>query len=261
LVEGPDGSWWAVFLGSRPYEGQYYNTGRETFLLPVTWQDGWPVILRQGAEVPYVVRGPNFMQAGEQSPLTGNFKWRDEFDGPTINPFWLEVRVPKKAWFDFASKKGALTIHPLAEPLDGLENPSYLGRRQQHQNFDASTALSLPKSGAIDAGIAVFQSEKHWYFVGARRKDKRTIELFLEKKTGEAPQLIAQQSIPESKSVKLRVAANERWYSFYFDADGTGWKALRERDDGVNLSTQVAGGFVGTTLGPYARVRVEKKEE
>jgi alpha-N-arabinofuranosidase len=261
LIEAPDGSWWAVFLGSRPYEGKYYNTGRETFLLPVSWQDGWPVILKQGVAVPYVAQGPGFIQSGDQSPMTGNFTWRDEFDGPTINPFWLQVRVPKRAWFDLKSKHGSLTIHPLDEPLDGLDNPSYLGRRQQHQNFDASTALSLPKSGAVDAGIVVFQSEKDWYFCGARRTDKRSLEVFLEKRTADRTQLIVQQTVAWSANLKLRVTANERWYSFYFDNDGKGWKPLREHDDGVNLSTQVAGGFVGTTLGPYARVRVEKKED
>ena len=32
FVETPDGAWWAVFLGCRPYEGgRLYNTGRETF--------------------------------------------------------------------------------------------------------------------------------------------------------------------------------------------------------------------------------------
>ena len=34
LIEMKDGSWWAVFLASRPYSGFRYNTGRETFLLP-----------------------------------------------------------------------------------------------------------------------------------------------------------------------------------------------------------------------------------
>jgi beta-xylosidase len=36
------------FLATRTYEGVHYNTGRETFLLPVTWRDGWPVILEHG---------------------------------------------------------------------------------------------------------------------------------------------------------------------------------------------------------------------
>ena len=46
------------------YEGVHYNTGRETFLLPVTWRDGWPIILEQGRAIPYVVRGPKFMCGG-----------------------------------------------------------------------------------------------------------------------------------------------------------------------------------------------------
>jgi xylan 1,4-beta-xylosidase len=261
MVEAADGTWWAVFLGSRPYEGKYYNTGRETFLLPVTWKDGWPVILQQGAQVPYVAKGPSFMQDANQSPMTGNFSWRDEFDSPTVNPLWVQVRVPKKAWFDFTTKTGALTIHPLDMPLDELGNPSYLGRRQQHQNFDASTQLVLPKSGEVDAGIAVFQSEKYWYFCGARRKDSHTLELFLEKKSGDAVQVLATQTTAANKAIKVRVTAEQRWYSFYFDVDGQGWKPLREKDDGSILSTQVAGGFVGSTLGPYARLHAKKVAE
>ena len=36
-------------------------------------------------------------------------------------------------------------------------------------------------------------------------------------------------------------------------ANGKGWRWLRQGDDGTLLSTDVAGGFVGATLGPYAR--------
>ena len=41
-------------------------------------------------------------------------------------------------------------------------------------------------------------------------------------------------------------------YSFSYDA-GQGWQSLQDNDDGSILSTSVAGGFVGTVLGPYAR--------
>ncbi|GGF37760.1 glycoside hydrolase family 43 protein [Subtercola lobariae] len=48
LVDAPDGSWWAVCLGTRhlAHGGfvSHHNLGRETFLLPVDWVDGWPVI-------------------------------------------------------------------------------------------------------------------------------------------------------------------------------------------------------------------------
>ena len=69
LIEMKDGSWWAVFLASRPYSGFRYNTGRETFLLPVTWKDGWPMILEQGKPIPYVAEGPRAMPRGKASPV------------------------------------------------------------------------------------------------------------------------------------------------------------------------------------------------
>ena len=42
LLRRPDGSWWAVMLGVR-LRGNHHLLGRETFLCPVTWEDGWPV--------------------------------------------------------------------------------------------------------------------------------------------------------------------------------------------------------------------------
>ena len=63
LVETPDGRWWATFLASRNYGQVHYNTGRETFLLPVKWEDGWPMILEPGREIPYVAPGAGFRVA------------------------------------------------------------------------------------------------------------------------------------------------------------------------------------------------------
>src|SRR5262249_47186193 len=142
LVEAPDGRWWAVFLGSRPYEKTHFNTGRETFLLPVTWVKDWPVILRHGEVIPYVAPAPAVAAvaaaaaaAAATEPLTGNFTWRDDFNSPALQPEWLQVRVPKAgaaAWADLTDRPGWLTLHPLPLSLDALGNPSFLARRQQH---------------------------------------------------------------------------------------------------------------------------------
>ena len=252
LVEGPDGSWWAIFLASRTYGPHHYNTGRETFLLPVTWRDGWPVILPNGQTIPYVVTGPKFMARGvSQAPYGGNFTWRDEFDAPALNSAWLQARVPRTAWADLRATPGALTIHPLAEPLATMKNPSFLGRRQQHIAFDASTALESPRAGGVAAGIAAFQNEKFWYFLGARHTEGGT-EIFLERQKGGEAEKLAHKTTT-AKALRLRVSADGAAYSFSYDADGRGWQALRANEDGTILSTATAGGFVGVVLGPYAR--------
>ena len=257
LVEAPDGSWWAVFLASRTYAGTRYNTGRETFLLPVTWRDDWPVILPQGENIPYTARGPKGMSSQTQAPLTGNFTWRDDFDTPRLNTAWLQVRVPRQPWTDLRARPGWLTIHPRTNPLETLTNPSFLARRQQHASFDASSAFELSRSGRVAAGIAAFQNENYWYFLGMRRRD-RSVQVFLERRSGKATETIATTRLPApatqpGSSLKLRISGDAGAYSFWYDADGKGWKPLRENEDGTLLSTDVAGGFVGAMLGPYAR--------
>jgi alpha-N-arabinofuranosidase len=42
LVETPGGEWWMVLLAMRPHHGDRCALGRETFLAPVVWEDGWP---------------------------------------------------------------------------------------------------------------------------------------------------------------------------------------------------------------------------
>jgi alpha-N-arabinofuranosidase len=307
LVEASDGSWWAVFLASRPYESVHYNTGRETFMLPVTWRDGWPSILAAGKEVPYATVGPaaptavaepatpaaparagaiavatpraagaptasnapttaNAPIAAELNevsqtaartadPTTGNFTWRDEFDSAVLQQQWLYVRVPKQPWADLMRRPGWLTIHALRTPLKSLQNMSFLARRQQHLVFDASAELEVPKEAGIAVGLAAFQNENYWYFLSVRRRAQYTpaLELVLEKRGGKQTETIARVALDDRARVKLKIAANARAYSFYFDEDGSGWKPLRENDDGSILSTDVAGGFVGAFVGPYAR--------
>jgi xylan 1,4-beta-xylosidase len=279
LVEGPDGKWWAIFLASRPYERTHYNTGRETFLLPVTWREGWPTILAPGKGIPYVAAAPDVRLArfaaegplapaaateGPFAPITGNFTWRDDFDSRSLKPEWLQVRVPKQPWADLTSRPGWLTIHPLAARLHSLSNPSFLARRQQHLAFDASTELATPAAAGVSMGLAAFQSENYWYFLGVHRSSvaaedrpprggQAPLDLFLEKRAGAHTETIAWAELADVTHLKLRISGNARAYSFYFDTDGTGWQPLKEGDDGSILSTDVAGGFVGAVVGPYAR--------
>src|SRR5690606_28170278 len=90
LVDTPAGDWWAVFLGCRPYSDNHYNTGRETFLLPVSWNDdGWPQILAHGQAVPQVVKQPRLWGMNARVPLTGSFTIREEFIASRIPPEWM----------------------------------------------------------------------------------------------------------------------------------------------------------------------------
>ena len=255
LVQMRDGTWWAVFLASRPYRDALYNTGRETFLLPVTWNDGWPVILEHGTAIPTTLRGPAAMAAHalQGDALSGNFTKREEFDGAP-GPEWLTVHVPLAPPRRIGNGRlflGAVKDATLADK----RAVGFYARRQQHRKFEASTELGT-RLTKIEAGLAAFQNENAWYFLGIRDRGD-SVEVFLTRAAGAAPVLVKQANVPTPKNerMRLRIRGDGPNYSFYYDA-GSGWQPLVENDDGSILSTEKAGGFVGTVLGPYAQQEI-----
>ena len=131
-VELKDGSWWAVFLATRPYRGNQYNLGRETFLLPVTWRDGWPVILAHGEPVPLVEQRPALPRYPRATPMSGAFHWTERFRAPTLPMPWMTINVPHRSWY--ATGSDGLCIEPSATPLGSYASgqPAYIAHRLQH---------------------------------------------------------------------------------------------------------------------------------
>ncbi len=259
LIEGPDGNWWAVFLACRPFQHGFQATGRETFLLPMKWTaDGWPLILPPGERVPYTLAAPKVAVASPAPvPLSGNFTWRDEFDSGAERPapLWLMARTPKEKWWSFTAPKGQLSLTPRADTLDGKGNPSFLGRRLQHAKFEATTALAPPAASGISAGLALFQSETHFYCLGLERSADGLV-VYLELANGGKPARVTQMVAASAERIELRIVGDELAGEFAFRADGGAWQVVAARADLTPITTNAAGGgghFTGAVVGPYAR--------
>lgn len=206
FVQLPTGDWWAVFLATRPYAGGHYNTGRETFLLPVAWpDDGWPVILEGDATVPYVHARPDLpAQPAPDVPKNGNFTYRDDFDGDALLPYWTFIRTPDRPWHRVQG--GWLSIRGRDATLGSLAQPSFVGRRQQHAHAAVSTAMryrSTREGG--HAGLAAFQNRQHFYLLAVARVDDATV-VQLQRAAGGDPEVIASAPIdlPEDGPVYLQ---------------------------------------------------------
>jgi xylan 1,4-beta-xylosidase len=169
LVTTPDGEWWATFLAVRPYADDYYSTGRETFLMPVRWEDGWPRITRPGQAIPWVEARPALpAQPTPPVPTNGTFTVRDEFDGPKLPAYWMMLRNPRSTWFKV--ENGAVSLQARPVGLGDNANPSFLARRQQHQNAAAETVVRFtPEKDGDRAGIAVLQNDDYWFFLGLKQ--------------------------------------------------------------------------------------------
>lgn len=256
LVQDAEGNWWATFLGVRPYEGDLYNTGRETFLMPVEWKDGWPVILEGEEEVHYRmdVRPAPLGTIDEHFPETGNFTVREDFDDDL--PFhWMTLRIPASSWWILEAGSLVLDARPIA--LGSGTQPSYLGRRQQHQNASATTAMTFkPEKQGDEAGLAVLQSDDHFYALGLTMSDAGGLEVILRKRAGASDPItgtVIATSPVAGEKVELRITARQDKYDFAFrQPDNDAWSNIATGLDGKILSTQIAGGFVGATFGLYA---------
>lgn len=250
LVETHAGEWWASFLATQPYTGDFYNTGRETFLLPVRWTaDGWPVILPPGQPIPRAVRRPALPPAPMAQPSE-----RDAFDGPALDPRWLMIRTPAQRWHRLAD--GALVLDARHEPLGGRGQPAYLGRRQQHLEAEAETRLRFTPAAEGDrAGLVALQSPDFFYALTVQRRDGRAV-VALERRAGaDGPAhgtLVAAEPLAGAGPVDLRITARGGAYDFAYATTPGRWRTLAAGQDGKILSTKVAGGFVGATFGLYA---------
>ena len=256
FVEAPNGEWWAVFLATRNYGKDLWNTGRETFLVPVTWADGWPVMLTGKDVIPYVHAGPKLpRQATPALPHSGNFAVRDEFDGTALARHWILLRTPREKWYNVAG--GAVTIQARAASLSGRDQPSFIARRQQHGTSTVSTMVRYaPGKPGDKAGLVAFHNETHYYFLGVVHDGtKPAIQLQRRaSQTASADSVLASAPLEGTAGapVYLRVRTRDGRIDFYYGTEPNAWKPLLLDADGTILSTKVAGGFVGTVFGMYA---------
>lgn len=259
MIQDLAGNWWALFLGCRPYEGNHFNIGRETFMAPVKWVEGWPVINPDHMEIqqsyPFTAALP---REEEPQPMQGSFIRHELFNTTQLSHHWVRIRADRGEWFQIDTTDNTLQIELLpAKRMQGGV-PSYLAQRQQHINGHAATALSFsPADENQKAGIAVLQNEERFYYLCKSLEQGKPVVQLYQSGMGDDPQgmmLLASASLQDHRPLRLRIGAEHTLYRFYFseEQEGDNWQQLGEEQDARYLSTQNAGGFVGCTYGLWA---------
>ena len=244
LVEDGKGNWWAVFLACRPYEDDMYNTGRDTYLLPVTWKDGWPEILAKNTPISSVGEKAGLKPTG-QNEFSGNFSYTDDFTKG--NPRWMFLRDKVDC---YTLENDKLKFNLLPGNIYKREPISALWVRQQHGTFTAETSLDFtPRNDKEIAGIALLQKEDYNFVLGKTMKDGKLMITLTRAEKNNA--LIASAFIKPG-TLRLKVEGHDRYYDFYYAEQGGDWQLLAKGVDASNLSTQKSGGFLGACIGLYA---------
>jgi alpha-N-arabinofuranosidase len=248
IVETQNGDWVAVFLGCQPYEGNRFNTGRQTFFHTVDWSGEWPIILEKGKIVPAELESPLSAESGKVTFSDYSANWHDDFEEAELKMEWNFIRTPFEKWYSI--EKGKLIINARPVNLAEIGNPSFIGRRMQFMNTQFTAVLKLEKNKEMEAGIVAFQNEKFFYkMVMVQEADKSF--LLVASADKEFVQTEVEKYKP-GKEIYLRMKVQGNKVVCEYSLNNKTWTQAGEVLDSTILSTRVAGGFVGTYFGLYA---------
>lgn len=214
LVDTPDGKWYAYLFQD------HGAVGRIPYLVPMTWEDGWPKVGENGK----LPAGLDIPAGG--STITGIVA-SDEFKGASLPLAWQWNHNPDDSLWSLHARKGwlRLTTGRVDESVTQARNTL----TQRTFGPECSGTTSLDVSGMRDgdcAGLIALQNR--YAFVGVRRRgDMKSIVMATSE--GAAPTEVA--SVPlDADRIFLRMEADFRdradRVAFAYSLDGKEWRPI-----------------------------------
>ena len=239
------GGWFAVLHGVRTRgESAVHVLGRETFLAPVRWTDGWPSIGQEGrvAEVMHAALPPPHPWP---APAV-----RDDFDSTELAFEWNVLRNPPEGAWSLEVRPGWLRLRGNSASLDDLAATAFVGRRQLQAVFRASTRVVFdPHRRSDEAGLTVRANEKHHIEIALTREGRQRFAT-LRLRNGEVLRVLTKHKIPVQGGVTLHVSSDGERYFFAVGGKG-GQHSLGDISVAL-LSGEVSGSLSGVYIGLYA---------
>ncbi|KAF2755191.1 glycoside hydrolase family 43 protein [Pseudovirgaria hyperparasitica] len=269
LFQDKSENWWGVALSTRSgpkYEN--YPMGRETIMVPVTWDEGkFPVFSNATGAIETRVLPTKDVEIKGTGPLCDASDRINFTAGSVLPVHFLHWRFPEPSAYVISptDHPNILQLTPSKLNLTGLDGASaatpqtFVGRRQTHTLFTYSVILDyVPKTVNEEAGITAFLTQNHHIRLGVT---------LLQSSNPMEPVLslsfyaISSKPVPEaftvplplawqSQPLKLEIKAyNLTHYTFSAGpAD-----AQSEMQTFANLNNEIVSyGFTGTLLGVYA---------
>lgn len=272
MVELKDSSWYMVCLASRLVGGYHKPLGRETFLTPVTWEDGWPVVSYGTGKVEMEYPSPNLGEC-----IFTNGRETDNFEDDKLSMEWNYLGTPYTEFVKVQNQKlhiKMLAKNMVPEEFEGKkfdffdhipkigktkESMPFIGKRIQSFSFLAETLVEMKPSGSESAGIAILQNNANQIRLEGMENDTKTITFSVKKVQyglcdGRMHYDVREEgniTIPRTLTYGLKVKATENQYSFAIVEEGKEYEVARNVDGGF-LGSESAGGFVGAYIGLFA---------
>jgi len=218
LIDTPDGEWYAYLFRD------YGAVGRIPYLVPVSWEDGWPVLGVDGI-VPDELDLPASRGLSPGIVASDDFKRRrGEPDLPLV---WQWNHNPDNARWQINRRKGYLRITTGRVDDDVMQARNMLTQRTFGPYSSASTAVDVRnmKNGDI-AGLMTLQ--RQYGYVGVKMEDGQKSVVMVSAQS-EEPVVIENITVNANK-VHFKIYCN--YYdqndkaNFYYSLDGITWTPI-----------------------------------
>lgn len=243
LVQAVDGSWWCVHLATRPDDAWYSHLGRETFLLPVSWKDEWPVIAdgrsHLECEAPW-----NALQ----QPLSA---WTANLT--VVEPCWLFLRQPEKEHY-ICGEDGLTLIPGSARLCDEAGSPTMMLVRPPDICFTLEAEMDFdPAEEGDEAGVVMYIARYGYYSVGVKKAEGQRVIAVTRSGGGPVPRPM---EIPEGR-ITFRIRAEKEICHFSIAGTDGVFQPVAIRP--VFSRAEAGKCFTGTLFGVYAQRIQETK--
>ncbi|HYW94885.1 MAG TPA: glycoside hydrolase family 43 protein [Bacteroidales bacterium] len=244
LVQTPGGSWWMVHLATRhPGYDHTSPLGRETFLEPVEWEDGWPIVNHN-----HTSQIKNYVETLPLHPWPEQ-PVRDDFDSHTLGLQYAFIRNPDPESYSLTERDGYLRLHGNEFNTNSYFSPVFVGRRQKDLECIVSTRMIYRPANGEEAGLTAFMDYQHHYDILITRRGDRVYAV-LRKTIGDVICDVAEREISDDRVI-LGIDAGPQKYTFWFQ-ENDGGKMILGTGLTQYIGSEIAGTFTGMFFGVYA---------
>jgi alpha-N-arabinofuranosidase len=244
LVDTVAGDWWTVCLGTRHFNSQTLDLGRETFLFPVTWKDGWPTIAAEDTQALAVKRLALPEHVWPQEPT------HDDFNRERLGLEWNTIGPLGVKSFSLTERPGYLRLYGQPDGISFSKPTAFVGRRQTEWWTTSTVRMEFsPKRDGERAGLTVLMSPTFHYDLCEIAEDGR-LSVELVKQVGDLYEIANRVPVPAGPLL-LRIESDPFRYRFGFAAQDGIWHEVGTGE--VNLlAPELANVWTGMYIGMFS---------
>ena len=230
IVDTPSGQWWSIIMSD------HGSAGRMVALVPVTWDDGCPLIGLPGnlRKAPNTWIKPDTGYNQEPKPA---FIHDDTFDSGSLNSHWQWNHVPDDSKWSITENPGMLRLHSLpADDFFSARNSLC----QRPPGPESIMTVEMDTSGMVagdTAGLALLSSPYAWVGV-VKSEEGATLQMYNSpaRRRGFGPQraapapasepVVSPAASPEHLWLRVRCNFDNDQAVFSWSADGQDFTPL-----------------------------------